>query len=155
MVSITQIPMFIAPDIVIKMMRAEPIPACLAFYHSFYILDPFRVIVPVRQTRRLQESPFLGFEVCYNKMTHRCQSKTLSPPDFESTYTNKASLEACGVLISTSHDLTIKDALWRCVNLWEGLRLPFCCFSFPAPESGAHLSRCGCHLHIHNLTSAP
>ena len=27
-------------------------------------------------------------------MTHRCQSKTLSSPDFESTYTNKASLEA-------------------------------------------------------------
>ena len=30
-------------------------------------------------------------------MTHRCQSKTLSPPDFESTYTNKASFEAFAV----------------------------------------------------------
>ena len=27
----------------------------------------------------------------------RCQSKTLSSPDFESTYTNKASLEAFAV----------------------------------------------------------
>ena len=34
---------------------------------------------------------------CYNKATRRCQSKTLSSPDFESTYTNKASLEAFAV----------------------------------------------------------
>ena len=37
------------------------------------------------------------FWVCYNNSTHRCQSKTLSHPDFESTYTNKASLEALAV----------------------------------------------------------
>ena len=37
--------------------------------------------------------------VCYHKVTHQCQSKTLSPPDFESTYTNKVCLR-----------------LWRCAN---------------------------------------
>ena len=37
------------------------------------------------------------FCVCYNNSTHRCQSKTLSHPDFESTYTNKASLGAFAV----------------------------------------------------------
>ena len=37
------------------------------------------------------------FEVCYYNSTHQCQSKTLSPPDFESTYTNKASLGALAV----------------------------------------------------------
>ena len=35
--------------------------------------------------------------VCYHKVTHQCQSKTLSSPDFESTYTNKAPLEAFAV----------------------------------------------------------
>ena len=30
-------------------------------------------------------------------MTYQCQSKTLSPPDFESTYTNKVSLETLAV----------------------------------------------------------
>ena len=40
--------------------------------------------------------PCWGVVVCYNEITHQCQSKTLSPPDFESTYTNKASLRGFG-----------------------------------------------------------
>ena len=38
-----------------------------------------------------------SFVACYHSVTHQCQSKTLSFPDFESTYTNKASLEAFAV----------------------------------------------------------
>ena len=53
-------------------------------------------------------------------MTHRCQSKTLSSPDFESTYTNMASFEACGVLISTGLKLSFGGVL-----LYGKLRLPF------------------------------
>ena len=37
------------------------------------------------------------FWLCYHNSTHRCQSKTLSFQDFESTYTNKASFEALTV----------------------------------------------------------
>ena len=45
----------------------------------------------------LNEITIPALVVCYHKVPHRCQSKTLSPPDFESTYTNKASLEALAV----------------------------------------------------------
>ena len=38
-----------------------------------------------------------ALEVCCHQVTHQCQSKTLSSPDFESTYTNKASLEVLAV----------------------------------------------------------
>ena len=41
--------------------------------------------------------PFGELETCYHEVTHQCQSKTLSPPDFESTYTNKASFKALAV----------------------------------------------------------
>ena len=37
------------------------------------------------------------FVTCYYNSTHLCQSKTLSFPDFESTYTNKASFGAFAV----------------------------------------------------------
>ena len=39
----------------------------------------------------------ISFGTCYHEMTQRCQSKTLSLPDFESTYTNKASFGAFAV----------------------------------------------------------
>ena len=39
----------------------------------------------------------VALEVCYHQVTHQCQSKTLSSPDFESTYTNKAPLRALAV----------------------------------------------------------
>ena len=42
-------------------------------------------------------SQSLSPKACYHKVTRRCQSKTLSFPDYESTYTNKASLEAFAV----------------------------------------------------------
>lgn len=35
--------------------------------------------------------------MCYHQITHLCQSKTLSFPDYESTYTNRAS----GVSVDT------------------------------------------------------
>ena len=35
-----------------------------------------------------------ALEVCYYQVTYRCQSKTMSYPAFEATYTNKASFEA-------------------------------------------------------------
>ena len=42
-------------------------------------------------------SPNLSPKVCYHNPARRCQSKTLSPSDFESTYTNKASHEVLKV----------------------------------------------------------
>ena len=50
-----------------------------------------------------------GFEACYHEVTHRCQSKTLSSPDFESTYTNKASLEALAVRELSQRGLPFKS----------------------------------------------
>ena len=40
---------------------------------------------------------FVLWRCVTKKITHQCQSKTLSSPDFESTYTNRASLEALAV----------------------------------------------------------
>ena len=42
----------------------------------------------------IKEKLLWSFGCAIIKVAHQCQSKTLSPPDFESTYTNKASLEA-------------------------------------------------------------
>ena len=42
-------------------------------------------------------SQSLSPKACYHNPARRCQSKTLSHPDFESTYTNKASFGAFAV----------------------------------------------------------
>ena len=48
-------------------------------------------------SRRLWIYNVIGFGGVLSLGITPCQSKTLSPPDFESTYTNKASLEAFAV----------------------------------------------------------
>ena len=63
--------------------------------------------------------------VCYHEVTHLCQNKTLSFPDFESTYTNKASLGGLhGVLIATG----LKHWFWcfgGVLNFWGSFGFPF------------------------------
>ena len=69
--------------------------------------------------------------MCYNQViAHQCQSKTLSTPAPEATYTNKASLEAFAVCELTGlkpHHLDddLLTMLWRCVKGRSGACCPF------------------------------
>ena len=57
--------------------------------------------------------------MCYHEVTHLCQSKTLSSPDFESTYTNKASSEAlavCKFRQVENKQVFCVSWLWKCVK---------------------------------------
>ena len=76
------------------------------------------------------------FSTCYHNSTHQCQSKTLSSPDFESTYTNKASLgfsrcvnsDRSETLIEFSSPSSFSTALVVCYRV--GRQCP--ALSFPA-----------------------
>ena len=85
MLSISQIPIFIAPNILIKMMRAEPIPACLAFCHPFYILEPFAALFLHDGYVTFRSPPSLALRCAIMKWhtdvkARRCRPRTSSPP---------------------------------------------------------------------------
>ena len=74
------------------------------------------------------------------KVAHQCQSKTLSPPDFESTYTNKARLRLwrCVKFDRSKTGKCAQQPLWRCVNFDKGGNIPpflFCLFRLPKCET--------------------
>ena len=111
MLSTNQIPMFIASDIVVKMMRAEPIPACFAFCHSILYFRPFPSHCPTTTDTSPSGVFVTGFGMCYNKVTHdvkarHCRPRTSSPP--------------------TPTRLHLKR--WRCVNSDRSKTSPWSCW---------------------------